>query len=187
MQVELITGDQSLRAQRGIDSDCLNWEVGDNDGTLACPYEWGNFVMWNPVDNPVDKKPRIQARRLNNWDIERNASGAGNTTDSASLLNHPVYQSQDFHNDPNGVEKNLKFRFAVNGSGKTTGFVNSDFFVLTVNQQAVLYCPEKGSGAPRRLWIFGDPGTNGIPLCRSLGLAGELPKGIIPGITANQP
>ncbi len=175
-QVQLIAVDESQRISAGIDPQCSNWESGDNDGILSCSYKWGNFSLWNQGDSPL-----IQARRLNNWTINRSDSMAGNTTNYNNLLTSNTYKSTANHNDPLGVEKNLEFRFAVNGSSKTGSFSDSDFFILTIDQFATLRCTEKGTGS-NRLWIMPSSDGTGYPLCR----AGR-PDGAIDNIVANQP
>jgi len=57
----------------------------------------------------------------------------------------------------------LEIRFAVNGSGISSGFLSSSFFILTIDQRDILFCGSRNDG--RRLWVIDGTYAN-YPLCR---------------------
>ena len=144
----LISSNSSIRNTLiGIDEDCLNWETGDEillpSGSKPCPFTWGNYSIFPAVAVPRMAPP--------------------NQVNVTDLTEIPIYFTNVYFNVTGGSEMGLEIRFAVNGSGISSGFLSSSFFILTIDQRDILFCGSRNDG--RRLWVIDGTYAN-YPLCR---------------------
>jgi hypothetical protein len=141
----LITSDAATRVAAGIDPFCSVWEQGDATVTAGrskpCAFKWGNYSIF----------PQQAQNRMVN---EYNQVSIDDTSD------YSIYYTMDFYNVVGGVESGLQLRFIVNGQEVSSGFVDSHFFILNLDQWDVLTC---GSTDNRRLWIV--DANNDYPIC----------------------